>query len=254
MDKLSVIIITYNESRNIERCLKSVEKVADEIVVVDSFSTDDTETICRSHGVNFYQRKWDDFSSQKNYANEKAAYDYILSIDADEVLSDALVNSIKKAKERGFQGAYYFSRLTYFCGHPIRHCGWYPDRKLRIWNRHEAHWNGLVHEELVFETKPETTLLKGDLLHFTIEHLEEHTQKMVKYTNYRLATALENGKTASFAQMIFKPAFKFFKIFILKAGFLDGYMGYVIAKSSAYSRFIYLSSLRIEQEKRKRNG
>lgn len=254
MDKLSVVIITHNEESNIGRCLDSVAKVADEIVVVDAYSTDKTEEICRQFCVRFYQREWDDFSSQKNYANERASYDYVLSIDADEALSEELIRSILQEKSNGLHGAYWFNRLTYFCGYPVRHCGWYPDRKLRIWDKNEARWSGLVHEELKFGEKPKKTVLDGDLLHYTIERLDQQVEKIMRYTNYRVETALKNGKRATLAALLLKPMFKFFKIYVLKAGFLDGFVGFLIARNSAFSRFLYLSKLRIEQNKVKENG
>lgn len=254
MDKISVVIITHNEERNIGRCLESVKKIADEIVVVDAYSADKTEIICRQYGVRFLQRAWDDFSSQKNYGNEQAQNDYILSIDADEALSDELAVSIQREKERGLSGSYWFNRLTYFCGFPIRHGGWYPDWKLRIWNRNDARWTGLVHEKLKFDRSPKETKLKGALLHYTIERLDQQMEKMMQYTNYRVEAARCKGKRASIIALLLKPSFKFFRIYVLKGGFLDGFAGYLVAKNSAYSRFLYLSKLRMEQNNRKENG
>ena len=144
--KLSVVIITYNEEKNIERCLNSVKEVADEIIVLDSFSTDKTEEICKRHAVKFFQHEFNGFSSQKNRASGLAENDYILSLDADEVLSERLKRSILKVKENALFDGYFFNRLNIYCGKPIKFTTWYPDRKLRLWNRKKGEWNKEIHE------------------------------------------------------------------------------------------------------------
>ena len=156
---LTAVIITKNEEFNISRCLQSLKDVADEIVVVDSFSTDSTEEICKSFNVRFVQQEWLGYSEQKNFANSLASNDWIFSIDADEVLSDELKKSILELKNKNISDDNVFSmnRLTNYCGHWIRHCGWYPDRKIRIWNRKVGKWQGEIHETIEFLTEIKET-------------------------------------------------------------------------------------------------
>ena len=135
-----VIIITLNEERNIGRCLESVNDIADEIVVVDSYSTDDTEKICKLYGVKFIQHRFDGHIEQKNWAINQAKYPHILSLDADEVLSPRLKASIKAVKENWEFDGYYFNRMTNYCGKWIRHSSWYPSRKLRLWDSRKGEW------------------------------------------------------------------------------------------------------------------
>ena len=134
MRKLTAVIIAYNEARNIKRCIASLLNVADEIVVVDSYSTDATPSICKGLGVQFHQRDWKGYSKQKNYGNGLASNDWILSIDADEALSEKLKKSILHEKENGKSYNYSFNRLTNYCGKWIHYCGWYPDTKIRMFN------------------------------------------------------------------------------------------------------------------------
>ena len=144
--QISAVIISHNEERNIRRCLESVQSVADEIVVVDSLSEDKTEEICNEFNVKFVKQQWLGYSEQKNLANNLATNDWILSIDADEELSEELKKSILELKNNNISDDNVFSmnRLTNYCGHWIRHCGWYPDRKIRIWNRNVGMWKGEI--------------------------------------------------------------------------------------------------------------
>src|SRR6187551_311049 len=132
--QLSVVIITFNEERNIARCLDSVREIADDVVVVDSFSTDKTEAICREKGARFVQHKFEGHIEQKNYAVTQAKFPYILSLDADEAPDEKLIASIKKVKADWIADGYSMNRLTNYCGKWIHHCGWYPDVKLRLWD------------------------------------------------------------------------------------------------------------------------
>lgn len=245
MDKLSAVIISYNEEKNIARCIESLKKVADEILVVDSFSKDKTEEICKKMGVVFHQRAWDNFSAQKNYGNSLASYNYILSIDADEVLSDSLAEEILAEKAEFKYDAYGFPRLTYFLGKAIRHCGWYPDTKIRLWNKNKGEWQGTVHETLSFNSDYSSKILKGDLLHFTTDNLYTQIEKINKYTDAHAKNIIEKGGKAGCLKLLFKPGFKFFKIYILRLGFLDGFEGFLISRLSAIDAFLRLSKIRI---------
>jgi glycosyltransferase involved in cell wall biosynthesis len=140
--KLSAVIITFNEEKNIERCLNSLKEVADEIVVLDSFSKDQTKEICLKHNVAFYEHAFDGHIQQKNRAVSYAKYPHVLSLDADEALDLQLINSIKEIKAAFNMQGYYMNRLTNYCGHWVKHCGWYPDKKLRLWDSRLGQWTG----------------------------------------------------------------------------------------------------------------
>jgi len=234
--QLSVVIITFNEGKNIKRCLDSVVGIADDIVVVDSFSTDNTQQICESYDqVNFIQTAWKGYSATKNYANQQAKYNYILSLDADEVLSSQLKESIQQIST--LEGVYEFNRLTNYCGKWIKHCGWYPDRKVRIFPKDKVSWEGdYVHETLSIPKIMSTNFLKGNLLHYSFYTVEEHLQQIEKYATLKAQQMFDKGKRSSFINVTISPLFKFLKTFILKLGFLDGHYGYVICKNSAYAQ------------------
>lgn len=147
MEGISAVIITQNEERNIVRCLRSLQGIADEVVVVDSGSTDQTESLCRAAGARFISHPWESYSAQKNFADSQATQPWTLSLDADEALSPALRQSLLQLKQRGMDcgTAYAFNRLSNYCGSWIKHCGWYPDRKTRLWPTGAAEWDGVVH-------------------------------------------------------------------------------------------------------------
>ena len=165
--KISAVIITQNEERNIGRCLESLSGIVDETVVVDSGSTDETKEICEKYGARFMHHDWKDYADQKNYANSLVNHEWTLSIDADEALSDQLRESISELKKAGLDGncTYSMARLNNYCGSWIRHSGWYPDEKVRLWPSGACTWEGLVHEELKYAKAMENRKLEGDLLH-----------------------------------------------------------------------------------------
>jgi len=242
--QLSVVIITFNEEKNIERCLSSVMDIADDIVVVDSFSTDKTKQICEGYQqVNFIQNKWEGYSTTKNYANQQAKYNYILSLDADEVISPKLKESIQKLST--LEGVYEFNRLTNYCGKWIKHCGWYPDRKVRIFPKDKVCWEGdYVHETLSIPKTMKTTFLKGDLFHYSFYTIDEHIEQIEKYASLKAEQMFEKGKRPNFIKTIVSPVFKFIKSYILKLGVLDGYYGYIICKNSAYAQGLKYEKLK----------
>ena len=233
--KISVVIITKNEERNILRCLNSVQDVADEIVVVDSGSTDDTAAICEQFGVKFVHQDWLGYSEQKNFANSLATNDRILSIDADEELSDELKQSIFKYKNQHMPHDIVFSmnRLTNYCGHWIRHCGWYPDRKIRIWNRTVGQWQGEIHETLEFSTKVREKVLKGDLLHYSFETAQDYENQQFKFAKMRGQHYFMNGKKHASFYMVVSPIFSFIQHYFFQLGFLDGADGWHICLTTA---------------------
>ncbi len=245
MNEISAVIITYNEERNIGRCLESLQGVADEIVVVDSFSTDKTEKICQGYGVRFIRHPFDGYMEQKNWAAAQAAYDRVLSLDADEALSEELKSSILSVKNNWQHEGYYFNRLTNYCGQWIRHLGWYPDRKLRLWDRRRGSWEGKgLHEIFLLHAGYKAGFLKGDILHYSYYSIRGHIEQVNKFTDIGADTAFKNGKEAPLGIIIFNPLWKFFRDYIIKLGFLDGYYGLVISVISAQATFLKYVKLR----------
>lgn len=234
MDKLSVVFITYNEEHNIGRAIDAAKKVADEILVLDGFSTDRTRVICQNKGVRFEQTEWKGFGHNKNHANSMAENDWILSLDADEVLSDELQRSIIKAKEH-LENALSFNRLANYCGKWIRYCGWYPDVKIRLFNRNDAQWNdALVHEELILKDHINVQHINGDLLHYTYNSINDHRERIQRYASLAADELVRQGRGALFLKMIFSPIWKFSKMYFFNLGFLDGSAGWTICRLSAY--------------------
>jgi glycosyltransferase involved in cell wall biosynthesis len=242
MPQLSVVIITFNEEINIKRCLESVQGIADDIVMVDSFSTDKTPGICKNFNVTFIQRKWEGYSDTKNYANAQAKFNWILSLDADEALSPELKKSIAEIKKGSVEGTYKFNRLTNYCGKWIRHCGWYPDTKTRIFDRRNARWEGTIHEQLIVSGAP-AILLKGDCLHYSYYTLDQHYAQSDKFSTLAAKSLFEKGKKAPFFKLWISPVIKFLNDYIFKLGFLDGNAGFTICKISAYTTYLKYKKL-----------
>ncbi len=244
MNQISAVIITYNEERNIARCIDSLIGIADEIIVVDSFSTDKTSEICLRYDLNFVQHPFADFAAQKNFGNELARYPFILSLDADEALSDTLRESILIWKKSGSQDMLELNRLTNFCGKWIKHGGWYPDAKYRLFSKSKARWAGeKVHEFLQIDDTAHKGKLQGDLLHYSFYTIAQHLDTINKYSTLKAEVNFQKGKKASILKILFGPGFKFFKMYVLRGGFRDGWHGYVIAKNSAYADFLKHSKL-----------
>ena len=251
---ITAVIITRDEERNIDRCLQSLEGVADEVIVVDSGSTDRTEQICQGHGVRFVRHEWEGYAAQKNYANGLATCQWILSIDADEALSPQLRNSILALKRQETQApgpsvsrtvrVYAFNRLTNYCGHWVRHCGWYPDRCTRLFPAGTACWDGLIHEQLNFNAPATTSHLDGDLHHYSYYTVAEHLSRMVKYAPLSAEKAYQEGKRCGALAVVLRPAWTFVRGYILKGGFLDGTTGFVICRLSATYTLVKYATLR----------
>lgn len=249
--KISALIITFNEENNIARCIDSLQRVADEIVVIDSFSTDRTEDICRSRGVKFIQHKFEGHIEQKNFAITQASHPRILSLDADEALSPELTESILEAKQKWNFDGYQFNRLTNYCGKWIRYCGWYPDKKLRLWDRSAGQWGGTnPHDE--FKMKPGTSVgyLKGDLLHYSYSSIRQHVHQLNYFTDIMAQEAVNKGKNATILNLIFSPWIKFVKSYFIQLGIADGYYGFIVCTLSSFATFIKYTKI-IELKKRK---
>jgi len=253
MIPISVVIITYNEERNIGRCLQSVGEVADETVVVDSYSSDRTEAICREFGARFVRHPFGGHIEQKNYAITQATYPHILSLDADEALSETLKQSILQAKEKWDYDGYYFNRLTSYCGRWIRHSGWYPDRKLRLWDSRKGRWTGLnPHDRFELEEGSTQGFLRGDLLHYTFHSIWQHLDTVNKFSEASARALFERGKKSSTLKILIKGGAKFIRNYFLKRGFLDGYYGFLICRIGAFSTMIKYAKLKEMRRKKAR--
>ena len=229
MATISAVIITKNESRYIEKCLDSLQDVADEIIVVDSFSDDETPAICKAKGVKFYQMEWKGFSETKNYANSLAKGDYILSIDGDEVLSKDLIASILK-KNGNLSGIYSFNRLNHYLGDPVRCCGWYPDRKIRLFPKDGTVWKGEVHEELIFPNNPTESHLEGDLLHYPYDSVEEHLRQTKKYAELGAKKIAFSDKRNLALKSLINPIWRWIRMYFFAGGFKAGKAGWIISR------------------------
>jgi glycosyltransferase involved in cell wall biosynthesis len=245
MPGISAVIIAYNEEKYIGRCLTSLRGVADEIVVVDSHSTDSTEKICAEHNVRFVKHPFEGYVEQKNFALTLASNDFILSLDADEALSDEMKKSILEIKDNPQFDGYIFNRFQNYCGKWLKHSRSYPDRQLRLFNRTRGKWEGPnPHDK--FKLKPGSKIkwLKGDLLHWNFATIEEHIEKMNKFTTIAANEYFKAGKKAGSFTGTAHMLWCFFRSYILRAGFLDGYMGYLSCSITAYSSLMKYSKLR----------
>lgn len=245
MPNISVVIITYNEERNIGRCLESLGGIADDIVVVDSFSTDKTGEICQQYGARFIKHSFEGHIEQKNWAIPHAKYPYILSLDADEVLTDELRNSILEVKKNWKYDGYYFNRLTNYCGKWIRHSSWYPSRKLRLWDSRKGRWGGTnPHDKFILDKRASKKFLKGDLLHFSYYSIHEHIEQINKFSDIVAISYHKEGRSASLLNILFNPLWRLFRDYIIKLGFLDGFYGLIICVNSAHETFLKYTKLR----------
>lgn len=249
MIRLSAVIITFNEERHIARCIDSLRAVADEIVVVDSLSTDRTHEICVEKGVRFIPHAFEGYVGQKNFALAQAANDHILSVDADEVLSEELTRSILETKANWMFDAYYMSRRTDFCGKWVLHGGWYPDRKIRLFSKEAGKWEGLrLHESFRVLEGMRIGRLHGDLLHYSFGSISEHLRQIDRFSLIAAEELLEKGVRSNGFKLLVNPAVKFISMYFLKRGFLDGWTGLVIACNSAHGVFLkYLRLLRLQK-------
>ncbi|WP_022822099.1 glycosyltransferase family 2 protein [Hymenobacter norwichensis] len=243
---LSVVIITFNEEANIARCLEAARPIADELVVVDSFSTDRTAEICRQLGARVVQHAFEGYVEQKNYATAQAQHDYVLQLDADEVLTDELRRSIRAATANWQHAGYTLARLTNYCGSWVRHGGWYPDRKLRLYDRRLGAWQGLLLHER-FEVQPSQTVgeLAGDAQHYSYNSVEQHVGQLNRFTNIAADELWLRGKRqVTVFHLLLKPWWKFVHGYFFRLGFLDGFAGLCIATISAWGVFLKFAKLK----------
>ena len=241
---ISAVIITRNEEANIARCLTGLDGLVQEVVVVDAESTDGTRRIAEAHGARVVTRRWTNYSDQKNFANDLATHPHILSVDADEVPSPELARSIRNAQANGPHGAYRMHRLTNYCGTWVRHGGWYPDTKTRLFPKGGARWTGdHVHEVLELAPGTSVQLLEGDLLHYSYPSLEAHRERIDRYSDLHARALHRSGRRAGAVKRWLSPVAKFLQGYVLQAGFLDGRAGWHIATLSARAVWLKYAKL-----------
>ena len=252
MIKLSAVIITYNEEEHLEKCLSSLKGIADEIIVLDSYSTDRTAEICKSFNTTFIQHKFEGYIEQKNHALSLAKNDYILSLDGDEVLSEALKTSILNIKSNWKFDGYFFNRLNNYCGQWIKHSDWYPDKKLRLFKKGSGEWKGInPHDYYVLKKGLKSGKLNGDLLHWMYRDYSEHNQKIEDFTTIASEAYFKLGIKSSVWKIIYRPFWSFFKAYFLRLGFLDGINGLIICVQTYHGTFLkYIKLYRLWKTKR----
>jgi glycosyltransferase involved in cell wall biosynthesis len=251
MSKITAYILTFNEESNIERCIRSLTGVIDEILVVDSVSKDGTREICqRFPELRFIEQAFLGYSQQRNFAIGLASHEWILTIDADEALSTELRNSILTLKQEGMpMDGYSMNRLNWYCGDFIRHGTWYPDRSVRLFRRSKGRYTGShVHEKMDLDPDAKTQWIKGDLLHYSFPSINFQVQKNLKYSSLMARQNQEKGKKATLFKLVFNPFFAFFNHYLIRLGFLDGIRGYYIAKQSAFYTFLKYAKMRQLEE------
>jgi glycosyltransferase involved in cell wall biosynthesis len=242
MSKLSIIIITKNEAANIRACIESVVW-ADEIIVVDSGSSDETVEVCRELGAQVHVHDWPGFGIQKNRALSYATHEWIFSIDADERVTPELQSQLIKAMEEDSEDGFYVPRLSQFCGRFIRHSGWYPDYVLRLFRRTKGHFSDdMVHERVILEGT--VGRLSSPLLHYSYLNEEDVQRKTEQYARAGAMQMFKSGKAASLAAAPLRAGWAFIRTYCLRLGFLDGIAGFNIALMNARTTYLKYNQLK----------
>ncbi|MFN8290126.1 MAG: glycosyltransferase family 2 protein [Chitinophagaceae bacterium] len=254
MYRISAVIITFNEEQNLARCITSLQQVADEIVVLDSFSSDRTVPIAQSMGARVYQEKFRGYIGQKNLAMKLASYDYILSLDADEELDERLIRSVREEKNHLQHRLYCMNRCTNYCGHFIRRGLWYPDKKTRLFDRRIARWGGLnPHDKIIAEPGYKPVQLSGEILHYSFRTPEDLVWQNNRLSSIAAASLYAAGKRSNWYRLLVHPAWAFLNGYFFRGGFLDGADGFMIAAQTAHQVFLKYSKLyRLQKTERNR--
>lgn len=239
---IAAVIIAYNEEKNIKKCLESV-KWADEIIVVDSFSTDKTFSISKKYADKVFNIKWMGFSKTKNFGISKARSEWILSLDADEIVSENLKKEILKTVKSTDLNGFFIPRKPFFMNRFIKHCGWYPSCQLRLFKKTKGKFDEskMVHENVKITGK--AGYLKNDLLHYPYENIGKYFDHLNRYTNLAAESMRLKNKKAGFLNLIFHPFFTFFKMYFIKLGVLDGLAGFTVCVLSSFYNFVKYAKL-----------
>ena len=248
--KLSVVIIAENEEDRIEDALKSCTGIADEIVVVDGYSIDRTVEIAQKYGAKIYKNPFIDFGSQKNFALDKAGNQWVLNLDADERISEMLEKELGQLKLKPDNeidaDGFLIKRKTFYLGRWIKHSGWYPDRKLRLFRKDKSRWQGRIHEGLILEGK--TKKIEGDILHFTYRNITDHINRLNLYSHMQAEDIARGKKKLLYLRALLLPPITFIRFYLWKLGILDGLPGLVIALVSSWATAMkYLKAIEMRR-------
>jgi len=247
--KISTVIITYNEEDRFEPTLKSCFEISDEIVVIDSFSTDKTLEIAKKYKAKIFQNKFIDYGSQKNIALIKAKNDWVLNLDADERVSKELKENIIKLKQKHEMNAdgFLINRKTFYMGKWIKHSGWYPDTKLRLFRKSKSRWQGRIHERL--NLNGEIQKIDGDILHFTYRNITDHIKRINRYSKMQAEDIVRKKTKFIYLRLFLLPPITFIRFYFWKLGILDGFPGIVIAMVSSWGTAMkYMKAIEIKRE------
>ena len=238
--KLSVVIISYNEEKHIRKCLDSVQSIADEIIVVDSYSTDNTPDICQEYSVNFCQKTYSGQIEQKLFAKGLAQHEVMLSLDADEAIDDELQAEIQKEKQHGFPfDGYFLNRKAFYCGHWINHGDWSSEWKVRLWKKDAADWKGPnPHDKVYLHASGISKRLSGSIHHYTFDTPEEHKKQIQNYALISAQSYQKQQRKFPALRMLFSPLTLLLKSYILKGGFLDGKIGWQLARLGMSEKYL----------------
>lgn len=232
MGAITATILTYNEEQRIETCLQSLEGIADEIIVVDSGSCDRTVEICKQYGCKVTVRQLSGYGAQRQYATSLTAHDYVLSIDADEVLSPQLRKSLQQLKQSGFtHRVYSFARLNFYCGRPVRHCGWYPDVQIRLFDKRYANWNlHDVSERVIFRDSVRPCQVKGDILHYRCTTPQQYAETEMAHADIQAKVIAATQPHISALTPTISAIKAFITCYIKHNGIRNGRIGFEISR------------------------
>jgi glycosyltransferase involved in cell wall biosynthesis len=247
--KISAVIIAFNEEDRLPDALASLREVADEIIVVDSYSTDRTMEIARAAGALTLQHRFEDYGQQKNFALAQAGHEWVLNLDADERVSAELkqaISRLKAGRTPDETTAFAIKRKTFYLDRWIRHSGWYPDRKVRLFRKSAASWQGRIHERLVVNGA--IRRLEGDILHFTYRDIGDHVRRLDRYSAFQAEEIVRQGKTCLFLRLAILPPVTFLRHYLWRLGVLDGFPGLVIATVQSWGTAMkYLKAIALKR-------
>ena len=243
---ISGVIISYNEEANIERCIRSMQGVVDEVLLVDSHSTDNTAKLALSLGARVIKQEFLGYIAQKDFAMRNAKYDWVLSLDADEALSEELKQSLNQINVLSLQfSGYIMNRRNWYCEKWIKYAGWYPDRKLRLWNKRYGKWGGVdPHDKVLLDHDQQSSRLNGDILHYTYMSIKDHLAQTRKFAKVSSLAMHKSGLKASYLNVILSPLARFIRDYIIKLGILEGRLGLSLCIINAYGVYLKYNTLK----------